>query len=181
MVMLNQDMKEPGSTNVDPIFTNNKLPDGNEPGCAACRSTVHVLCATCTSAMMVGQSICSCLTDGYVRRYPGGIFDPFGFSKSNMAEYKLKELKNGRYAVAMLQAPSSPGLLTLLWSQLSAADAVPEWLAQACDARLRRLHRAAHHDGHHAAQEPGRSPGGPVEGQRLLQRAVARRSLGPLV
>ena len=29
-------------------------------------------------------------------RYPGGIFDPFGFSKGNLAEYKLKELKNGR-------------------------------------------------------------------------------------
>ena len=30
--MHQQDIKEPGSTNVDPIFTNNKLPDGNEPG-----------------------------------------------------------------------------------------------------------------------------------------------------
>jgi len=36
------------STNQDPIFTNNKLPDGNEPG------------------------------------YPGGIFNPMGFGKSDM-------------------------------------------------------------------------------------------------
>lgn len=27
-----QDMKKPGVTNQDPIFTNNKLPEGNEPG-----------------------------------------------------------------------------------------------------------------------------------------------------
>lgn len=27
-----QDMRKPGSVNQDPIFTNNKLPDGNEPG-----------------------------------------------------------------------------------------------------------------------------------------------------
>lgn len=27
-----QDMKKPGSTNQDPIFSNNTLPSGNEPG-----------------------------------------------------------------------------------------------------------------------------------------------------
>ena len=27
-----QDFKVPGSTNQDPIFTSNKLPDGNTPG-----------------------------------------------------------------------------------------------------------------------------------------------------
>jgi light-harvesting complex I chlorophyll a/b binding protein 2/light-harvesting complex I chlorophyll a/b binding protein 4 len=58
-----QDYNKPGSANQDPIFTNNKLPDGNEPG------------------------------------YPGGIFDPAGFSKGDMASLKLKEIKNARLAM----------------------------------------------------------------------------------
>ncbi|PNH00627.1 Chlorophyll a-b binding protein, chloroplastic [Tetrabaena socialis] len=58
-----QDILKPGSANVDPIFTNNKLPDGNEPG------------------------------------YPGGIFDPFGWSKGDMKALKTKEIKNGRLAM----------------------------------------------------------------------------------
>lgn len=55
-----QDFRKPGSANQDPIFTNNKLPDGNEPG------------------------------------YPGGIFDPLGYSKGDLKSLKLKEIKNGR-------------------------------------------------------------------------------------
>jgi hypothetical protein len=47
-----QDIRKPGSVNQDPIFTNNKLPDGE-----------------------VG--------------YPGGIFDPLGYSKGNMAELNI--------------------------------------------------------------------------------------------
>ncbi|KXZ44933.1 hypothetical protein GPECTOR_60g710 [Gonium pectorale] len=58
-----QDFVKPGSANQDPIFSNNKLPDGNEPG------------------------------------YPGGIFDPFGWSKGDIKSLKLKEIKNGRLAM----------------------------------------------------------------------------------
>ena len=110
-----QDMKEPGSTHVDPIFTNNKLPDGNEPGCAACRLTMYPV-RHLKSAMTVRQSSHNGLTDGCGRRYPGGIFDPFGFSKSNLAEYKLKELKNGRSAAYCAASATMYRSLNLLHS-----------------------------------------------------------------
>lgn len=58
-----QDLKKPGATNQDPIFKNQSLPQGNEPG------------------------------------YPGGIFDPFGLSKGDGGELRLKEIKNGRLAM----------------------------------------------------------------------------------
>ena len=31
--------------------------------------------------------------------YPGGIFDPFGWSKGDLETLKLKEIKNGRLAM----------------------------------------------------------------------------------
>jgi light-harvesting complex I chlorophyll a/b binding protein 4 len=31
--------------------------------------------------------------------YPGGIFDPLGFSKGNLKELQTKEIKNGRIAM----------------------------------------------------------------------------------
>ena len=43
--------------------------------------------------------------------YPGGVFDPMGFSKGNMEELKLKEIKNGRLAMmAMLGFYAEAGL-----------------------------------------------------------------------
>jgi len=36
--------------------------------------------------------------------YPGGIFDPLGFSKGNLKELQTKEIKNGRIAMVAYMA-----------------------------------------------------------------------------
>lgn len=71
------------------------------------------------------------LPDGNTPGYPGGIFDPAGFSKGNFEELKLKEIKNGRLAMfAFLgfiaqHAATGKGPLTNL------ADHLGEWRCHA--------------------------------------------------
>lgn len=57
--------------------------------------------------------------------YPGGIFDPMGFSKSNLKEWQTKEIKNGRLAMIaymsfVIQAQATgKGPIAALTSHLS--------------------------------------------------------------
>jgi len=68
--------------------------------------------------------------DAEKRKYPGGPFDPLGFSKgSNLDELKLKEIKNGEYIFSVQNLCSlsmrsradfgklfHDGMITLLWT-----------------------------------------------------------------
>lgn len=46
--------------------------------------------------MAIAEGLRNNETDQAKKCYPGGAFDPMGMSKGNVAELKLKEVKNGR-------------------------------------------------------------------------------------
>lgn len=50
--------------------------------------------------MGVAEGLRAKETDPEKRLYPGGAFDPLGFSKGDLDSLKLKEIKNGRLAMA---------------------------------------------------------------------------------
>lgn len=51
------------------------------------------------TVLMAGAESFRANAQGEQRIYPGGAFDPMGLSKGNLAELKVKEIKNGRLAM----------------------------------------------------------------------------------
>lgn len=72
--------------------------------------------------------------------YPGGIFDPLGFSKGNLKELQTKEVKNGRLAVRWLLERA--GRAPLLGCLRARAASQPRAAGRLCNvAALLRLSR----------------------------------------
>lgn len=77
--------------------------------------TLPVILAVEFIAIAFAESQRNGESDPEKRKYPGGAFDPMGFSKgANLEELKLKEIKNGRLALVAflgfaIQAIAYPG------------------------------------------------------------------------
>ena len=98
---------------------------------------------------------------GGVHRYPGGIFDPLGFSKGNVAEYQLKELKNGRWDSQGTPEPSPVCCDCAHCPQVSLSLVnlrSEQCMSQACDDGICGLRGATHHHRDYPTEESGRSP-----------------------
>lgn len=60
---------------------------------------MHVVCSELQDPIFKGNKV-----PNPEMGYPGGIFDPLGFSKDNLKELQTKEIKNGRIAMIAFMA-----------------------------------------------------------------------------